>query len=69
MVSRNWVRVPPSPGMTGALTDEDAADSTGVFCMGDRVELAVTMENKAKVSKQVEHPDPRWASSSPLAQP
>lgn len=57
MVSRNWVRVPPSPGMTGALTDEDAADSTGVFCMGDRVELAVTMENKAKVS--------RWSIRTP----
>ncbi|XP_059117126.1 coiled-coil domain-containing protein 9B [Peromyscus eremicus] len=53
VVSRNWVRVPPSPGMTGALTDEDAADTTGVFCMGDRVELAVTMENKAKAKRIV----------------
>lgn len=48
MVSRNWARVPP--GRIDALTDDDAAASTGTFCMGDRVELAVTMENKAKVS-------------------
>lgn len=48
MVSRNWARAPLSPGVTATLTDdEDAADT---FSMGDRVELAVTMENKAKVS-------------------
>lgn len=50
MVSRHWARVPSSPGMTEALTDDDAADSPGTFCMEDRVELAVTMENKARVS-------------------
>lgn len=48
MVSRNWARVPP--GRIDALTDDKAAASTGTFCMGDRVELAVTMENKARVS-------------------
>ncbi|KAL6042946.1 hypothetical protein STEG23_014807 [Scotinomys teguina] len=54
VVSRNWARVPPSPGMTDALTDdEDAADSMGIFCMGDRVELAVTMENKAEAKRIV----------------
>lgn len=51
MVSRNWTRAPLSPGETTTLTDdEDVADSRGTFSMGDRVELAVTMENKAKVS-------------------
>lgn len=51
MVSRNWARVPLSPGVTTTLTDDDdAADAPGTFSMGDRVELAVTMENKAKVS-------------------
>lgn len=50
MVSRNWTRAPLSPGVAATLTDdEDAADSRGTFSMGDRVELAVTMENKAKV--------------------
>lgn len=50
MVSRNWARAPLSPGVTATQTDGDAADSLGTFSMGDRVELAVTMENKAKVS-------------------
>ncbi|CAH6788076.1 coiled-coil domain-containing protein 9B [Phodopus roborovskii] len=54
VVSRNWARVPPSRGMADALTDyDDAADSTGTFCMGDRVELAVTMENKARAKRMV----------------
>ncbi|XP_051000338.1 coiled-coil domain-containing protein 9B [Acomys russatus] len=54
VVSRNWARVPLSSGVTGTLTDdEDAADSMGTFCMGDRVELAVTMENKAKAKRIV----------------
>lgn len=50
MVSRNWARAPLSPGVMATQTDGDAADSLGTFSMGDRVELAVTMENKAKVS-------------------
>jgi hypothetical protein len=51
VVSRNWARAPLSPGVTTTLTDdEDAADAPGTFSMGHRVELAVTMENKAKVS-------------------
>ncbi|CAO2579361.1 Coiled-coil domain-containing protein 9B [Lemmus lemmus] len=54
VVSRNWARVPPSPGRIDALTDDDdAAASTGTFCMGDRVELAVTMENKARAKRIV----------------
>lgn len=61
MVSRNWARVPP--GRIDALTDDDAA-STGTFCMGDRVELAVTMENKARVSVGASRP--RVGSLLPL---
>ncbi|XP_036041840.1 coiled-coil domain-containing protein 9B isoform X2 [Onychomys torridus] len=66
VVSRNWARVPPSPGMTGALTDEDAAASMGVFCMGDRVELAVTMENKAK-AKRIVSEKPTTPARNPRA--
>lgn len=58
MVSRNWAKVPP--GRIDALTDDDAATSTGTFCMGDRVELAVTMENKARVSVGASRP---WVGS------
>ncbi|KAL1785385.1 coiled-coil domain-containing 9B [Sigmodon hispidus] len=54
VVSRNRARVPPSPGATGALTDDEGAvESMGTFCMGDRIELAVTMENKARAKRIV----------------
>lgn len=33
------------------LEDAMVKDHTGTFCSGERVELAVTMENKAKVSR------------------
>lgn len=33
------------------LKDEIVEDHTGTFCSGERIELAVTMENKAKVSR------------------
>lgn len=64
MVSRNWARVPP--GRIDALTDDDAAVSTGTFCMGNRVELAVTMENKARVSIGIGASRPRVSSLLPL---
>lgn len=57
MVSRNWARAPLSPGVAATLTaDEATADSPGTFSMGDRVELAVTMENKAKVRVEASRP-------------
>ena len=33
------------------LEDEQAESHTGTFCLGERVDLAVTMENKAEVSR------------------
>lgn len=51
MVSRNWVRS-LGPGAANAMReDEEVEDHSGTFCLGDRVELAVTMENKAEVSR------------------
>lgn len=52
MVSRNWSRSTLGPGAaTEMLEDAMVKDHTGTFCSGERVELAVTMENKAKVSR------------------
>ncbi|XP_029391633.1 coiled-coil domain-containing protein 9B [Mus pahari] len=65
VVSRNWARAPLSPGVTATLTDdEDAADAPGTFSMGDRVELAVTMENKAK-AKRIVSEKPTTQARSP----
>lgn len=64
MVSRNWARVPP--GRIDALTDDNAAVSTGTFCMGDRVELAVTMENKAR-AKRIVSEKPTTQARTPRA--
>ncbi|EGW14853.1 Uncharacterized protein C15orf52-like [Cricetulus griseus] len=66
VVSRHWARVPSSPGMTEALTDDDAADSPGTFCMEDRVELAVTMENKAR-AKRIVSEKPTTQARTPRA--
>lgn len=35
------------------LEDEEVEYHTGTFCLGDRVELAVTMENKAEAKRIV----------------
>ncbi|XP_019063126.1 coiled-coil domain-containing protein 9B isoform X1 [Fukomys damarensis] len=54
VVSRNWVRSPPGPGVPNEmLKGEHAQDRRGIFCLGERVELAVTMENKAKAKRIV----------------
>lgn len=50
-VSQNWVRRPLGPE---TLEDEEAR----AFCLGDRVELAVTMENKAKAKRIVSEKPP-----------
>uniref|UniRef100_I3NBX4 Coiled-coil domain containing 9B n=1 Tax=Ictidomys tridecemlineatus TaxID=43179 RepID=I3NBX4_ICTTR len=63
VVSRNWARSPLKPGVAHEmLEDEDDGDQT--FFLGERVELAVTMENKAKVSRCGEHPDLRVGAVS-----
>ena len=52
------------------LEDEEAEAHTGAFCLGERVELAVTMENKAEVSSAGGgSPGTRKAASSSLALP
>nr|XP_040130033.1 coiled-coil domain-containing protein 9B isoform X3 [Ictidomys tridecemlineatus] len=52
VVSRNWARSPLKPGVAHEmLEDEDDGDQT--FFLGERVELAVTMENKAKAKRIV----------------
>lgn len=67
VVSRNWARPPLSPGVAATLTDDDdTADSRGTFSMGDRVELAVTMENKAK-AKRIVSEKPTTQARSPRA--
>lgn len=54
MVSRNWSKSTLGPGAaTEMLEDEMVQDHTGTFCSGERVELAVTMENKAKAKRIV----------------
>ncbi|XP_034849677.1 coiled-coil domain-containing protein 9B [Mirounga leonina] len=53
VVSRNWAR-PLRPGAADEmLEDEEVEDHTGTFCLGERVELAVTMENKAEAKRIV----------------
>lgn len=52
VVSRNWGRSALGPGAASEiLEDEQAEAHTGTFCLGERVDLAVTMENKAEVSR------------------
>lgn len=54
VVSRNWARGTCGPGVTNEmLEDEDAEDHGGTFCLGELVELAVTMENKAEAKRIV----------------
>lgn len=54
VVSQNWTRSTLGPGaVSEMLEDEEADDHTGAFSMGERVELAVTMENKAKAKRIV----------------
>ncbi|XP_030894028.1 coiled-coil domain-containing protein 9B isoform X5 [Leptonychotes weddellii] len=53
VVSRNWAR-PLRPGAADEmLEDEEVEDHPGTFCLGERVELAVTMENKAEAKRIV----------------
>uniref|UniRef100_H0Y0C4 Coiled-coil domain containing 9B n=1 Tax=Otolemur garnettii TaxID=30611 RepID=H0Y0C4_OTOGA len=54
VVSRNWVRSTVGPQEANEMLEhEDAEDCKGMFCLGQRVELAVTMENKAEAKRIV----------------
>ncbi|XP_069861890.1 coiled-coil domain-containing protein 9B isoform X1 [Dipodomys merriami] len=69
-VVRNWARTPLGPGMDHeVLEDEEAEGHVGPFCMGDRVELAVTMENKAKAKRIVSEKPPRARNQGPEGSP
>lgn len=71
VVSQNWARSTHGPGVANEmLTDEELEDHTDAFCLGERVELAVTMENKAEVSRAGSgSPGARPVASSPPARP
>lgn len=69
MVSRNWARSLRPGAASEMLEDEGVEDHTGTFCLGERVELAVTMENKAEVSRVGGSPGIRLAASSYPAVP
>ncbi|XP_058522059.1 coiled-coil domain-containing protein 9B isoform X2 [Ochotona princeps] len=54
VVSRNWARSPLGPEAAREILDvEDLDGCTDAFCLGERVELAVTMENKAEAKRIV----------------
>ncbi|XP_017523219.3 coiled-coil domain-containing protein 9B isoform X1 [Manis javanica] len=54
VVSQNWTRCALGPGAANEMLEDEAAeDHTGTFCLGERVELAVTMENKAEAKRIV----------------
>ncbi|XP_045439623.1 coiled-coil domain-containing protein 9B isoform X1 [Pipistrellus kuhlii] len=53
-VSRHWARSTLGPGAANeSLEDEEVGDLADSFCLGERVELAVTMENKAEAKRIV----------------
>lgn len=61
MVSQNWTRCALGPGAANEMLEDEAAeDHTGTFCLGERVELAVTMENKAEVSRVSGETQSQW---------
>ncbi|XP_048074577.2 coiled-coil domain-containing protein 9B isoform X5 [Ursus arctos] len=53
VVCRNWARSLRPGAASGMLEDEDVEAHTGTFRLGERVELAVTMENKAEAKRIV----------------
>uniref|UniRef100_A0A2K6F4J7 Coiled-coil domain containing 9B n=2 Tax=Propithecus coquereli TaxID=379532 RepID=A0A2K6F4J7_PROCO len=54
VVSRNWTRGTLGPQVANEMLEqEDTEDYRGTFCLGQRVELAVTMENKAEAKRIV----------------
>ncbi|KAK1338922.1 hypothetical protein QTO34_019590 [Cnephaeus nilssonii] len=57
VVSRNWARSALGPGAANEmLEDEEVGDHADTFCLGEWVELAVTMENKAEGAREPRNP-------------
>lgn len=70
VVSQNWARSTHGPGVANeVLTDEDLEDHTDTFCLGERVELAVTMENKAEAKRIVSEKHTRARSQGAAGPP
>lgn len=67
MVSEKWSPCPTSPGFgigsEEEEEEEEEADHMFTFRMGKRMQLAVTMDNKAKVSREEDY---KGASVLPL---
>ncbi|NXL91671.1 CCD9B protein, partial [Alectura lathami] len=66
VVSEKWSPCPPSPGFgvgSEEEEEEEEADHMFTFRMGKRMQLAVTMDNKAKVSREE---DSSYAAASVL---
>ncbi|XP_042636827.1 coiled-coil domain-containing protein 9B [Orycteropus afer afer] len=53
VVSRNWSRSSLGPSAASEMLEDEDGDHTAAFCLGERVELAVTMENKAEAKRIV----------------
>ncbi|XP_057580733.1 LOW QUALITY PROTEIN: coiled-coil domain-containing protein 9B [Hippopotamus amphibius kiboko] len=70
IVSRNWARSTLGPGAADEmLGDEEVEVHTGAFCLGERVELAVTMENKAEAKRIVSEKPTRARSQGAEGSP
>ncbi|XP_054938579.1 coiled-coil domain-containing protein 9B isoform X2 [Physeter macrocephalus] len=70
VVSRNWARSALGPGAANEmLEDEEAEAHAGAFCLGERVELAVTMENKAEAKRIVSEKPTRARSQGAEGSP
>uniref|UniRef100_A0A8C2SGA1 Coiled-coil domain containing 9B n=1 Tax=Capra hircus TaxID=9925 RepID=A0A8C2SGA1_CAPHI len=70
VVSRNWARSALGPGAASeTLEDEQAEAHTGTFCLGERVDLAVTMENKAEAKRIVSEKPTRARNQGAEASP
>lgn len=70
MVSRNWARSALGPGAANEmLEDEEAEAHAGAFRLGERVELAVIMENKAEAKRIVSEKPTRARSQGAEGSP
>nr|XP_030698808.1 coiled-coil domain-containing protein 9B isoform X9 [Globicephala melas] len=70
VVSRNWARSALGPGAANEmLEDEEAEAHAGAFRLGERVELAVIMENKAEAKRIVSEKPTRARSQGAEGSP
>ncbi|NXX97538.1 CCD9B protein, partial [Centropus bengalensis] len=67
VVSEKWAS--PCPLTPGSEEEEEEADHMFTFRMGKRMQLAVTMDNKAKVSRESSNDGMGWVGRDLKAQP